>query len=202
MLSDNGKTSFEEARDRLVDIMHNYKGYTGYDIGATDFFTGNMGMYLSSGWTIPQLDNEFREYFPDGRNSWGLLPYPKGTTAASATGSWCFGLTDNGKSNKSAAVELLLWLTSPESSEAITAATGMIPARKSAKTDYAEGSPEYVLYNQLLKTGKARPATVGYPKFSVIFSQVIAELKDGNVSDILNSKTNSLQAELDLLKRK
>ena len=175
-------------------------GYTGYDVGATDFFTGKMGMYLSSGWTIPQLDNEFREYFPNGRDSWGLLPYPKDVTSASATGSWCFGLTDNGKTDKSAAVELLKWLTSAESSEAITAATGMVPARKSAATNYAVGSAEYVLYNQLLKTGKARPATVGYPKLSVIFSQVIAELKDGNVSDILNSKTISLQAELDLLK--
>ena len=176
--------------------------YTGYDVGATDFFTGKMGMYLSSGWTIPQLDNEFREFFPDGRNSWGLLPYPKDVMGASATGSWCFGITDNGKSDKSAAKELLMWLTSAESSEAITAATGMIPARKSANTNYAENSPEYVLYNQLLKTGKARPETVGYPKFSVVFSQVIAELKDGNVSDILNSKTQSLQAELDVLKRK
>ncbi len=32
MLEDGSKTSFEEARDRLIDIMHNYKGYTGYDI--------------------------------------------------------------------------------------------------------------------------------------------------------------------------
>ncbi len=32
MLKDNGKTAFEEARDRLIDIMHNYKGYTGWDI--------------------------------------------------------------------------------------------------------------------------------------------------------------------------
>ena len=176
------------------------KGYTGYDVGATDFFTGKMGMYLSSGWTIPQLDNEFREFFPNGRDSWGLLPYPKDVASASATGSWCFGLTDNGKSDKSAAVELLLWLTSAESSEAITAATGMIPARKSAKTDYAVGSPEYVLYNQLLKTGKARPATIEYPKFSVLFGQVISELKDGDVSAILDLKTKSLQAELDLNK--
>ena len=87
-------------------------GYTSYSIGATDFFTGKVGMYLSSGWTIPQLDNEFREYFPNGRDSWGLLPYPKDVTSASATGSWCFGITDNGRSDKSAAKELLLWLTS------------------------------------------------------------------------------------------
>ena len=203
-VSDDGKTAEGYFNSSATANGFNFikglvtHGYTGYDVGATDFFTGKMGMYLSSGWTIPQLDNEFREFFPDGRDSWGLLPYPKDVTSASATGSWCFGLTDNGKSDKSAAVELLLWLTSPESSEAITAATGMIPARKSAKTDYAVGSPEYVLYNQLLKTGKARPATIEYPKFSVLFGQVISELKDGDVSAILNLKTKSLQAELDL----
>ena len=174
--------------------------YTGYDIGSTDFFTGKMGMYLSSGWTIPELDLKYREFFPNGRDSWGLLPYPKGTVAASATGSWCYGLTDNGK-DKTAAIELLLWLSSPESSEIITAATGMIPARKSVNVNYDVNSPEYVLYNQLLKTGKARPATVGYPKFSVIFRQIIAGLRDENISELLKSKTTALQSELNILNK-
>lgn len=176
-------------------------GYTGYDIGATDFFTGKVAMYLSSGWTIPDLDYKYPDVFPN-RDTWGLLPYPKDVAKASATGSWCFGITNNGKSDKSAAAELLLWLTSPESSKAITDATGMIPARKSVETNYAVGSPEYVLYKQLSDTGKARPDTVGYPKFTTIFNQIIAELKDGNVSSILNTKAQSLQAELDLLKNR
>ena len=184
----------------LQSLVRN--GYTGYDIGATDFFTGKVGMYLSSGWTIPQLDNEFREYFPNGRDSWGLLPYPKDVESASATGSWCFGITDNGRSDKSAAKELLLWLTSAESSEAITNATGMIPARKSVQVNYAVNSPEYVLYQQLLKTGTARPDTVGYPKFTTIFNQIIAELKDGDVNSILSTKTSALQAELDRLAKR
>ncbi|MBE5818085.1 MAG: NYN domain-containing protein [Clostridiales bacterium] len=32
MLESNDKHSFESARDALIDIMHNYKGYTGYRI--------------------------------------------------------------------------------------------------------------------------------------------------------------------------
>lgn len=176
-------------------------GYTGYDVGATDFFTGKLGMYLSSGWTIPELDNKFREYFPD-RNSWGILPYPKDVKAASATGSWCFGITNNNTKDKTAAKELLLWLTSVESSKAITDATGMIPARKSVETNFEAGSPEYVLYNQLLKTGIARPDTVGYPKFTTAFNQIIAELKGGNVNSILSSKVITLQRELDNLKKR
>ena len=176
-------------------------GYTGYDIGATDFFTGKVGMYLSSGWTIETLDNKFKEVFPD-RNSWGLLPYPKDVTSASATGSWCFGITNNHNTDKTAAKELLLWLTSAESSKEITNATGMIPARKSVEINYAVGSPEYVLYQQLQQTGKARPDTVGYPNFTVNFNQIVVELKDGNIQTILDVKAASLQSELDKLAKR
>lgn len=173
--------------------------YTSYSIGATDFFDGKVGMYLSSGWTIPDLDNKYPSTFPS-RDSWGLLPYPKGVTSASATGSWCFGVTNNGNKDKSAAKELLLWLTSTESSKAITDATGMIPARKSVETAYEANSPEDVLMKQLQLTGKARPNTVGYPKFTTCFNQIIAELNDGDIATILNTKTLSLQSELDKLK--
>lgn len=176
-------------------------GYTGYDVGATDFVTGKIGMYLSSGWTIPELDNKFREYFPD-RDSWGILPYPMDVNKASATGSWCFGITNNHNKDKTAAKELLMWLTSVESAKAITDATGMIPARKSVETNYAPNSPEDVLYQQLLKTGRARPDTVGYPKLTTAFTQIISELKAGNVEDILNSKAFNLQRELDNLKNR
>ena len=176
-------------------------GYTGYDIGATDFFTGKLGMYLSSGWTIPDLDNKFREYFPN-RDSWGILPYPKDVNACSATGSWCFGITNNRTKDKTAAKELLMWLTSPESSKGITNATGMIPARKSVETNYEVGSPEYVLYQQLLKTGKQRPETVGYPKLTTAFNQIIYNMKDGNINEVLTARAIELQRELDNLKNK
>lgn len=176
-------------------------GYTGYDIGATDFFTGKIPMYLSSGWTIPDIDNKFREYFPN-RDSWGILPYPKDVNACSATGSWCFGITNNKTEDKTASKVLLMWLTSAESSKVITDATGMIPARKSVETNYAVGSPEYVLYQQLLKTGKSRPETVGYPKLTTTFNQVIYNMKNGNVKNILNSSVITLQRELDNLKKK
>lgn len=32
MLENSGRAAFEHARDRLVDIMHNYQGFTGYNI--------------------------------------------------------------------------------------------------------------------------------------------------------------------------
>ena len=176
-------------------------GYTSYAIGSTDFFTGKVGMYLSSGWTIPDLDNKYREYF-SSRDDWGLLPYPKGTEAASATGSWSYAITNNHHTDKTASLELLKWMTSAESSRAITDATGMIPARKDAVKDYAPGSPEYTLMKQLELSGRERPVTVAYPTFSTTFNQIIFGLDNGNVTDLLNSATKTLQDAIDKIKER
>ncbi len=181
----------------IKDLITN--GYTSYAIGATDFFTGKVGMYLSSGWTIPELDNKYKESFAS-RDDWGLLPYPKGAEAASATGSWSYAITNNHHEDKTAALELLKWMTSAESSEAITTATGMIPARKDVVKDYAPGSPEYTLLKQLELSGQERPVTVAYPTFSTTFNQIIAGLGNGNVSDLIRSATNTLQSAMDKLK--
>ena len=175
-------------------------GYTSYAIGATDFFTEKVGMYLSSGWTIPDLDNKYRENFAS-RDDWGLLPYPKDAAAASATGSWSYAITNNHHTDKAATLELLKWMTSAESSEAITDATGMIPARKDVNKNYEVGSPEYTLLKQLELSGKERPVTVAYPTFSTTFNQIIAGLGNSDVSSLLNSSTNTLQTEMDRLKK-
>ena len=174
-------------------------GYTSYAIGSADFFTGKVGMYLSSGWTIPDLDNKYRENFAS-RDDWGLLPYPKDVNAASATGSWSYAITNNHHADKSAALELLNWMTSAESSKAITDATGMIPARKDAVKDYDAGAPEYILMKQLELSGQERPVTVAYPTFSTSFNQVIAGLGNGEVAALLNNATNTLQNEMNRLK--
>lgn len=192
--STNTKKGFEFLKSLVTE------GYTSYSIGSTDFFDGKVGMYLSSGWTIPDLDNKYPTTFPD-RNSWGVLPYPKEVKASSATGSWCFGITNNGKSDKRAATLLLKFLTSAESSKVITDATGMVPARKSVETSYKDGEPEKVLIDQLALSGTPRPATVGYPKFSECFRQVISEMKDSDLQTILDSKTKILQSELDRLNK-
>ena len=176
-------------------------GYTSYSIGATDFFTGKVGMYLSSGWTIPDLDNKYREVFAS-RDDWGLLPYPKGAEAASATGSWSYAITNNHHSDKTATLELLKWMTSAESSEAITNATGMIPARRDVVKNYEVGSPEYTLLKQLELSGKERPVTVAYPTFSTTFNQIVYSLGNGNIKDLLNNATNTLQDAMDKVKNR
>lgn len=191
--SDASKKGFKFIKGLVSD------GYTSYAIGKGDFFDQKIGMYLSSGWTISDLDNKYQASFPN-RDSWGLLPYPKDVKAASATGSWSYAVTDNGVSNKDAVYKLLKWMTSAESSTEVTNATGMIPCRKSCNPNYADGSPENILYKQLEQTGKERPVTVGYPQFSSAFNSVIYKLKDNDVDGVVNDEAASLQKELDRVK--
>ncbi len=174
-------------------------GYTSYDINGTDFYSGKVGMFLSSGWTIPELDSRSYATF-QSRDDWGLLPYPKGTTTASATGSWSYGVTDNGRADKTNVMKVLNWLCSVESAEVVTNATGMIPARKSVNKDYAVGSPEYILLNQLKTTGVARPATIAYPEFSNRFRRIIKEMGTGDLATVIDTQTSGLQSDINLKK--
>ena len=191
--SDASKKGFQFLKDLVTS------NYTSYGIGATDFHTGKVGMYLSSGWTIPELDHQFPKTFPN-RDTWGLLPYPKDVIAASANGSWSYAIGDNGRRNKAPVVALLKYLTNKEGSKTVTDATGMIPANKDVETNYAANSPEDVLIQQLYKTGKARPVTVGYPQFSSAFSQVISGLGEGNLSTLVDNKAQVLQNNLDRIR--
>ena len=174
-------------------------GYTSYDASDVGFYTGKYAMYLSSGWSIPEIQNQYAQQLG---NDWGILPYPKGTTSASATGSWSFGMTTQTKSAEKAAV-VLEWLASTDSSVTITNATGMIPARQSAieRKNYEVGSPEYLLYDQLVKTGKTRPGTVAYPEFTSAFQGIINDLRNSNdVSAVVSTQTTTLQNNLDRYK--
>ena len=180
MNSQATKNGFQFIKDLITSQ------YTSYSIGATDFFDGKVGMYLSSGWTIPDLELKYHK----SRDTWGLLPYPKDVTTASATGSWSYGLTKDSE----AARELLKFLATAESAKVVTDATGMIPARKSLSV---EGDAENVLRRQLEVSGTPRPETVGYNQFSTAFRNVISGLNNNEVSGLVDGVTAELQSELD-----
>lgn len=172
------------------------RSFTSYTVDANDFYNGKVGMFLSSGWTIPDLRNKNYAAFPGGEG-WGILPYPYEADgcAASATGSWSFGITNNHHSDKSAARALLKWLVTDESSQVITEHTGMISAKTAVNEGrYAEGSPEEMLFKQLSSTGKSRPAMVGYAVLSTTFNQIINDLtKYDDLSGYITDKAKTLQ---------
>lgn len=171
-------------------------GYTNHEISSTAFLAdGTVAMYLSSGWTIPDIKEQYISNFSGG---WGILPYPHagGHDAASAMGSWSFGITDNGVRNKDAAIELIKWMTSDASATTITNATGMIAAKTTLDKNYEATSPEGVLYNQLVTSGKQRPAMSAYADFSTEFNLIIRALKDSEVNSTLESHATSLQTKM------
>lgn len=172
------------------------RNYTSYTVDANDFYNGKVGMFLSSGWTIPDLRNKNYTAFPNGEG-WGILPYPYEAQgcAASATGSWSFGITNNHHADKSAARALLKWLVTDESSQVITEHTGMISAKKAVNEGrYAVGSPEEMLFKQLSNTGKSRPAMVGYAVLSTTFNQIINDLtKNNDLKSFITDKAKTLQ---------
>lgn len=188
--SDNSVSAFSFFRTLLDE------GYTSYTVDANDFYNGKVGMFLSSGWTIPDLRNKDYSAFPGGEG-WGILPYPYEAEgcAASATGSWSFGITNNHHEDKTAARLLLRWLVSDESSYAITEATGMISAKKTVNEGrYEDGTPEAMLLQQLSDTGRARPAMVGYAVLSTTFNQIINDLsKYDDLKSYITDKANTLQ---------
>lgn len=171
-------------------------GYTSYTVGSTEFLTGNtVGMYLSSGWTIPEIRDQYSSNFTEG---WGILPYPHaaGKDAVSATGSWSFAITNNGIGDKSAAVKLIKWMTSDESAQTITAATGMLTAKRTMEVTYDATSPEGVLYNQLVNTGKPRPSMSAYSDFSSEFNLILTALRDDSVESVISTHVTSLQTKI------
>lgn len=174
-------------------------GYTDYKVEEQSFYKGEAAMLLSSGWTIP-LMKDYTTTFPDDRNSWGLLPYPKDVTRASANGSWSYAIGNNPRTDKTNVVKLLKYITSAKSSKKITNATGMIPANVDAQETYPANSAEDVLLQQLEKTSIKRPDTVGYRQFSDTFRMVISSLGSEDVATLVNNKATYLQSELDKIK--
>ncbi len=178
----------------IKDCINN--NYTSYNIDSTEFLTGDtVGLYLSAGWTIPQIREHYASNFTDG---WGILPYPhaEGKPAVSATGSWSFAITNNGIGDKSAAVKLIKWMTSDESSKTITAATGMLSAKSTIDVSYDATSPEGVLYNQLVNTGKPRPSMASYADFSSEFNLILTALRNDSVENAITAHTASLQDKI------
>ena len=62
---------------------------------------------------------------------------------------------------------------------------------------YPANSPEDVLMQQLSKTSRERPVTVGYRQFSDVFRMVISDLGNSNVNTLVDNKAQVLQNELD-----
>lgn len=62
------KAAFQKIRNWVNN------GYTSYDASDVGFYTGKYAMYLSSGWSIPEIENQYSQQLGD---DWGILPYQR-----------------------------------------------------------------------------------------------------------------------------
>lgn len=163
------------------------------------FYIGTYPMMLDGIWGVPILELTYKDEIPH----WGVLPIPVGKTNTlyASTGSWAFGVTKTTKNQEGAAL-LADWMTSPESTNYVTQATGLIPSKLSA----LENNPAYqtgiraILKEQLISGGKARPSSVAYPEITDTFQRAYIELmvtsNPPNVKAVLDQYAASLQTKL------
>ncbi len=163
------------------------------------FYIGHYPMMLDGIWGVPILELTYAEEIPN----WGVMPIPVGKSGevVASTGSWAFGVT-SASSNPEGAALLAEWMTNTESTNYITGATGLIPARYSALEDndaFNEG-PRQVLRDLLVQGGKARPTSVAYPEITDAFQRAYIEAmvtrNAPDVQAVLNQHTEALQTRL------
>lgn len=168
------------------------------------FYLGNYPMMLDGIWGVPILEITYSDQIP----YWGVLPIPVGKSGqmAASTGSWAFGVTKQSK-NPEAAALLAEWMTNADSTNLITNATGLIPARISALESNAkyQSGVRAVLKDQLLIGGHARPVSVAYPEITDAFQRAYIELmvptNAPDVKEVLDQYAESLQTKLNRHKR-
>ncbi len=167
------------------------------------FYLGNYPMMLDGIWGVPILELTYKEQIPH----WGVLPIPMGKDKlAASTGSWAFGVTKTTRNPEGAAL-FAEWMTNADSTNHVTNATGLIPARISAleaNTKYQSGVRK-ILKDQLMIGGIARPSSVAYPEITDTFQRTYIELMvttdAPDVKEVLDQYTTSLQTKLDRHKR-
>ena len=117
--------------------------------------------------------------------NWGLMPmakYDEESEAASACGSWTFGMSkDCPDEKKEAAAELIKFMTSTDADAQMYGANSMPPARQSAfdQIDAFKEAPLDVFQYQLANTAQARPVSVNYAVLSNQFATAVQNVLTG-----------------------
>lgn len=205
IVSDDGKDAVgifndEHTIKTMTFIQEMIKnGYTTISPSENGFETGKYPLLFSGSWTIQQLE----ESYPD--INYGIMPYPTSPDTnelVSPSGAWQYAMSAT-TDKKEAAGKLIDFLTSTESTVAMSLGNSVLPARSSAAEEVKDQvSPEMnVLIEQNEKTAKARPVLPDYPQISRAFQQTISDLAHyedkSDLQKLLDEKAEQMQEALD-----
>ena len=159
----------------IKDMVDN--GYASATPEENSFELGKAAMAINGSWAPAGL--------ADYDINWGLMPmakYDEESEAASACGSWTFGMSkDCPDENKEAAAELIKFMTSTDADAQMYGANSMPPARQSAfdQIDAFKEAPLDVFQYQLANTAQARPVSVNYAVLSNQFATAVQNVLTG-----------------------
>ena len=159
----------------IKDMVDN--GYASATPEENSFELGRAAMAINGSWAPAGL--------ADYDINWGLMPmakYDEESEAASACGSWTFGMSkDCPDEKKEAAAELIKFMTSTDADAQMYGANSMPPARQSAfdQIDAFKEAPLDVFQYQLANTAQARPVSVNYAVLSNQFATAVQNVLTG-----------------------
>ena len=159
----------------IKDMVDN--GYASATPEENSFELGKAAMAINGSWAPAGL--------ADYDINWGLMPmakYDEESEAASACGSWTFGMSkDCPDEKKEAAAELIKFMTSTDADAQMYGANSMPPARQSAfdQIDAFKEAPLDVFQYQLANTAQARPVSVNYAVLSNQFATAVQNVLTG-----------------------
>lgn len=129
-----------------------------------------------------------------------LLPLPDfGRGSRTGQGSWAWAVT-RGSAHPAAAAKFIEFLLRPDEVEAIVAANGAVPARRSviAQSElYRAGGPLQLFAEQLGQSAVPRPVTPAYPVITSVFQEVMAKtMEGGDVQAALDAAAQAVDQDI------
>lgn len=134
---------------------------------------------------------------------YGMMPLPKYKEGKSPSGGWSFGITTQSESPKEA-VEVIKWLTNPETVKGLSETLTAPPSRKTVfdQLDNFKKEPLNTVADQLKNTAQARPRTPAYPVLSKAFAEAYNAAALGqDVKPVLDEAVKRVDQEIKRLKK-
>lgn len=109
------------------------------------------------------------------------IPTIEGAGAAINKG-WALALVAVDPVRQSAAVELMIWLMSPEANAAWTQASGYLPTRQAALAQWGQGEGYASFYDQQLQSALPRPSMTNYTQVAAALQEAVESVLTGEAT--------------------